>query len=100
MIFLSRDREISVLFLLNRISPSALKLGLDSSIVNDFREKQPSKALGDMFVTDLPIVTELREEQPLKADHPMLVTELGIVIEVRELQFQYLLLVDYQYYTL
>ena len=30
----------------------------------------------------------------------MLVTELGIVTDVRPLQEAYLLLVDYQYYTL
>lgn len=61
MIFLSIDREISVLSLLNRISPSALKLGLDSSIVNDVSEEQPLKAPGFIYVTDLPIVTEFRE---------------------------------------
>ena len=38
--------------------------------------------------------------QPMKAPLPILVTELGMVTEVRLLQLLYLLLVDYQYYTL
>ena len=43
---------------------------------------------------------EVREEQLAKAMSPILVTELGIVTEVRLVQPLYLLLVDYQYYTL
>ena len=53
-----------------------------------------------MLVTELGILMEVKELQREKADPPMLVTELGILIEVKELQLKYLLLVDYQYYTL
>ena len=35
-----------------------------------------------------------------KHSSPKLVTEFGIVIDVKPLQREYLLLVDYQYYTL
>ena len=38
--------------------------------------------------------------QPLKQYSPKLVTELGMVTKVKLLQPEYLLLVDYQYYTL
>ena len=53
-----------------------------------------------MLVTLLGIVTEVKPEQPLKAKDPMLVTLLPIVTEVKLEQLEYLLLVDYQYYTL
>ena len=41
-----------------------------------------------------------KHEQPKKAPPPMLFTELPIVTEVKPLHPEYLLLVDYQYYTL
>lgn len=44
-----------------------------------------------MFVSDL---------HPLKATFPMFVTLFGILILVSDLHSSYLLLVDYQYYTL
>ena len=43
---------------------------------------------------------DVREEQTAKQYSPKLVTEDGILMDVREEQPQYLLLVDYQYYTL
>ena len=45
-------------------------------------------------------VTAIRPVQFEKALSPMLVTLLGMVTDVRQLQSEYLLLVDYQYYTL
>ena len=53
-----------------------------------------------MLVTELGILREVKELQFWKVPSPMLVTELGILMEVKELQLRYLLLVDYQYYTL
>ena len=51
-------------------------------------------------VTDEGIVMEVKLLQPRK--HPTLneVTDEGIVMEVKLIQSMYLLLVDYQYYTL
>ena len=43
---------------------------------------------------------DVREEHPLKHDGLKLVTDDGMVTDVREEQSRYLLLVDYQYYTL
>ena len=60
----------------------------------------PVKASLPIVVTLLGMVTEVRELQPLKANCPIVVTLLGMVTEIRELQPLYLLLVDYQYYTL
>ena len=60
----------------------------------------PLKASLPIVVTLLGMVTEVRELQPLKANCPIVVTLLGMVTEIRELQPLYLLLVDYQYYTL
>ena len=68
--------------------------------MNDVRLLHQVKAHFPIFVTELGIVTEVRNEQLEKAYSPILVTELGIVTEVRLLQKAYLLLVDYQYYTL
>ena len=52
-----------------------------------------------MLVTEFGILMEVKELQPEKAPPPMLVTELGISIELK-VHSKYLLLVDYQYYTL
>ena len=60
----------------------------------------PLKASLPIVVALLGMVTEVRELQPLKANCPIVVTLLGMVTEIRELQPLYLLLVDYQYYTL
>ena len=46
------------------------------------------------------MVIEVKLLQPKKQERPKLVTELGMVMEVKLLQPSYLLLVDYQYYTL
>ena len=43
---------------------------------------------------------DVREVQSLKHPSPKLVTEVGMSMDVREVQTTYLLLVDYQYYTL
>ena len=69
-------------------------------MVTEVREVQPLKAYPPIVVTLLGMVTEVRELQPLKANCPIVVTLLGMVTEIRELQPLYLLLVDYQYYTL
>ena len=52
------------------------------------------------LVTELGMVMEVKPEHPPKQDAPRLVTELGMVMEVKPEQRAYLLLVDYQYYTL
>ena len=46
------------------------------------------------------MVMEVKLLQPEKHLSPKLLTELGMVMEVKLLQCRYLLLVDYQYYTL
>ena len=46
------------------------------------------------------MVIEVKPLQLYKQDSPNDVTDEGMVIEVKPLQFAYLLLVDYQYYTL
>ena len=53
-----------------------------------------------ILVTELGMVMEVKPVQPRKQSYPKLVTELGIVMEVKPVQLMYLLLVDYQYYTL
>ena len=47
----------------------------------------------------LSTVIDSREEQPEKQYLSKLVTEDGMVTDVREEQPEYLLLVDYQYFT-
>ena len=59
-------------------------------------EKHPVPKL----VTDDGMVTEVKLLQPSKHLSPKLVTDDGMVIEVKILHLEYLLLVDYQYYTL
>ena len=44
--------------------------------------------------------TSVKPKQQSKQYSPKLVTELGIVMLVKPEHFEYLLLVDYQYYTL
>ena len=46
------------------------------------------------------MVIEVKPLQPGKQKSPNEVTDEGMVIEVKPLQYEYLLLVDYQYYTL
>ena len=52
------------------------------------------------LVTDDGMVTAVKLLQYRKQPHPKLVTDDGMVTEVKLLQPLYLLLVDYQYYTL
>ena len=61
---------------------------------------QPSKQFAPKLVTELGMVMEVKLLQPSKQPPPKLLTELPRVMEVKLLQIQYLLLVDYQYYTL
>ena len=51
-------------------------------------------------VTEEGIVMFVKPKQPEKQDLPKEVTEEGIVMFVKPKQEAYLLLVDYQYYTL
>ena len=67
--------------------------------MTEVRPVQSEKAQLPILVTELGMVTEVRPVQPLKASQPILVTELGMATEVRPVQPEYLLLVDYQYYT-
>ena len=46
------------------------------------------------------MVIEVKPLQLAKHSDPNEVTDEGMVIEVKPLQLEYLLLVDYQYYTL
>ena len=59
-----------------------------------------SKAASPILVTEFGIVIDVKLLQPWKATSPILVTEFGMVIDVKPEQPEYLLLVDYQYYTL
>ena len=61
---------------------------------------QLSNAFSPIALTLFPIFTFFRLVHPLKASLPIVVTLLGMVTEVRELHSLYLLLVDYQCYTL
>ena len=53
-----------------------------------------------MLVTESGMVTDCKHEQSSNALPPMLVTESGMVTDCKDSQSAYLLLVDYQYYTL
>ena len=66
----------------------------------DARDLQELKAPSPIVVTELGMSMDAREEHSLKAAFPIVVTELGMSMDAREVQFSYLLLVDYQYYTL
>ena len=68
--------------------------------MTDVKPLQSEKELFPILVTELGIVTDVKPVQPEKAEVPKLVTELGIVTDVKPVQPEYLLLVDYQYYTL
>ena len=61
---------------------------------------QLSNAYSPIALTLSPICTFCRLVHSLKASLPIVVTLLGMVTEVRELQSLYLLLVDYQCYTI
>ena len=64
------------------------------------RERQPQNALSPMLVILVGMTIFDRERQPQNAQSPMQVTREGMTIFDRERQPKYLLLVDYQYYTL
>ena len=59
----------------------------------------PAKAQFPIFVTLFGILMLINDLHPLKAIFPMFVTLFGIFILVSDLHHQYLLLVDYLYYT-
>ena len=66
----------------------------------DVRFEQFLNAPYPISVTEFGIVMEVRLLQFAKACSSILVIELGIVIVLSPLHSEYLLLVDYQYYTL
>ena len=53
-----------------------------------------------MLVMPSGITRLVIDSQPLNAPSSMLVTQSGMTMSVKEVQPSYLLLVDYQYYTL
>ena len=63
-------------------------------------EYAPSKLEGRKTNMSFTIIGLVSLSQPQKASLPMLVTELGMETEVSSKHNMYLLLVDYQYYTL
>ena len=63
------------------------------------RESHALKPQFPIVVTLFGIFMLVRESQPQKAEYPIVVTLFGIFMLVRDLQPEYLLLVDYQYYT-
>ena len=75
-------------------------IGAGISHVTVLREKQLSKQAPPKLVTEEGILMDVREEQSEKHHSPKLVTEDGILMDAREEHTMYLLLVDYQYYTL
>ena len=64
------------------------------------RDLQSIKVHSPIIVTLFGIFMLVRESQSLKACPPIVVTLFGTFMLVRDLQPPYLLLVDYQYYTL
>ena len=69
-------------------------------MVTDSKDSQRQNALSPILVTESGMVTDCKDLQTLNAKSPMLVTESGMVTDCKDLQPRYLLLVDYQYYTL
>ena len=64
------------------------------------RLKLHMKQFSPNEVTDEGIMIDVKLLQPEKQYSPNEVTDEGILIDVKLLQVWYLLLVDYQYYTL
>ena len=64
------------------------------------RLKLHMKQFSPNEVTDEGIMIDVKLLQPEKQYSPNEVTDEGILIDVKLLQDKYLLLVDYQYYTL
>ena len=69
-------------------------------MVMEVKPLQPEKQDVPKEVTEEGMVIEVKPLQPEKHQSPKEVTEEGMVMEVKPLQPSYLLLVDYQYYTL
>ena len=69
-------------------------------MVIEVKPLQPEKQDSPNEVTDEGMVIEVKPLQPKKQPSPNEVTEEGMVMEVKALQPEYLLLVDYQCYTL
>ena len=69
-------------------------------MVIEVKPLQPEKQYSPNEVTDEGMVIEVKPLQPEKQEVPNEVTDEGMVIEVKPLQSLYLLLVDYQCYTL
>lgn len=69
-------------------------------MVKEVKPLQPLKQFSSSTVTEEGMVIEVKLLHFLKQAEPKEVIEEGIVIEVKPLQPSYLLLVDYQYYTL
>ena len=68
-------------------------------MVIEVKPRQPWKQNRPNEVTDEGMVIEVKLSQQEKHSYPNDVTDEGMVIEVKPLQPEYLLLVDYQYYT-
>ena len=64
------------------------------------RDSQHKKALFPIVVILLGIFMLVRDSQLAKIQAPIVLTLFGIFMLLRDLQPAYLLLVDYQYYTL
>ena len=69
-------------------------------MVIDVKLLQYSKQRSPNDVTDEGMVIEVKQSQFKKHSKPNEVTDEGMVIDVKPLQPEYLLSVDYQYYTL
>ena len=70
-----------------------------SDLIGKGRFIQLRKAPFPIVVTLFGIFMLVRDLHTPKADSPIVVTPFGIFMLVREMQSEYLLLVDYQYYT-
>ena len=75
-------------------------LSTELGIVTEVKLEQSMKAQNPILLTEFPIFKDIKFLQPENAYLSILVTEFGIVIDVRLVHILYLLLVDYQYYTL
>ena len=69
-------------------------------MVIEVKPVQTSKQPSSNDVTDEGMVIEVKPLQPPKQHSPNEVTDEGMVIDFKPLQWRYLLLVDYQCYTL
>ena len=74
--------------------------GIVASITMEVKRGQPQKAPPPINVMPLGMVTEVKPPQPENVELSILLILGGMVTEVKPLQSLYLLLVDYQYYTL